>query len=224
MKTLIPVVLLLTACGGTIAQRRTFPVEVAGVPVAAMANDKGWVVTLTEAKATVGPVRFFSGKVLLTRRWSPMQLLIGTAHAHPGHYLEGEALGEVLSTKEVDLLATTPTSLGDASAVTGDYGSMAFTVSEVRLKGTATLGATTVVFDTTAFTPKEALAGLRFEKVLGIEQVTARINVGLQTWVTRIDFAKTGGAPAFAADSEAFNAFNRGVLDTGAYDAKFINP
>ncbi len=224
MKTLIPVLLVLSACGGTVAQRRTFPVEVAGVPTTSMGNDKGWVVTLTEAKATVGPVRFFSGKVLISRRWSPLSLFVGTAHAHPGHYVEGEALGEVLTTKEVDLLATGPTSLGDANAVTGEYGSMELTVTKVRLKGTATLGATTVDFDTTEFTPKEPLAGIRFEKVLGTEQVIARINVGLQTWVTRIDFAKTGGASAFAADSEAFNAFNRGVLDTSAYDSKFINP
>lgn len=221
MKTLIPLLLLLTACGGTVAQRRTFPVEVVGTPVSAMANDKGWVVTLSEAKATVGPVRFFTGKVLLSRRWSPLSLVIGTAHAHPGHYLEGEALGEVLTATEVDLLATAPTSLGEANAVTGEYGSMSLAVTKIRLKGTATLGATTVAFDTTELVLKEPLAGVRAERELGTEKVTARISMALQTWIARIDFAKAGGATAFAADSEAFNAFNRGVLDTSAYAVTF---
>src|SRR5262245_60607211 len=63
----------------------------------------GWQVTLTKALVTTGPFYYFDGAPPLVRldaspryqraaRW----LGLGTVHAHPGHYQEGNALGQML--------------------------------------------------------------------------------------------------------------------------------
>jgi len=220
----------LCACGGVAQKRRTFPVEVTHAAPAA-ANDSGWAVTLTKATAKVAPVRFFTGKVLLSSRWEfdPYLLIGGTAWAHPGHYLQGDALGELLTPKDLDLLAATPTELGLAEAVTGDYGSMQLTLDTVQLAGTATKDSVTVKFDTGAFTPPAPIEGVRFEKILEDEKGTARLTALTSVWLSRIDFSTAGtpnadGVSVFSSDSVAFNGFVRGVLDTSAYDVKWVAP
>ncbi|MFY0580877.1 hypothetical protein ACN28S_47495 [Cystobacter fuscus] len=134
--SLPPALLLLVflASCGTGAQRRTFPVEMTLQPMTGP-NERGWTVTPEALHVSVGPVRFYEGHVLLSRRaprFDPFLLLGGTAWAHPGHYLPGDAMAEVLSTTVVDLLAASPTVLGEANAVTGDYGSMELTLPVPR--------------------------------------------------------------------------------------------
>ncbi|MFN7135219.1 MAG: hypothetical protein ACK4N5_24300, partial [Myxococcales bacterium] len=122
MKPLFLLAALAVSACGTEQQRRTFPVElVAHAP--AGPNEHGWTVTLDEARANVGPIRFFAGKAPLAKL-EPLALLVGTAWAHPGHYGPGDTLGELLVTAEVDLLAAAPVELGVADAITGHYGSV----------------------------------------------------------------------------------------------------
>lgn len=234
---------LLSACG-TGAQRRTFPVEMTLAPMTAP-NAQGWTVTPESLVASVGPVRFYEGRVLLSRRaprFDPFLLLGGTAWAHPGHYLPGEALGEVLVTVPVDLLAARPTVLGEANAVTGDYGSLELTLPpsptaegvaaelqghSMRLRGTAVhTDGRRVRFDASVDLGK-AIEGIRFERVLGREQGRARITVALDAWLGRIDFttaspADARGVSTFPADSQAQNALVRGVEDTSAYVVTWV--
>ncbi|MCP3104018.1 hypothetical protein LZ198_34605 [Myxococcus sp. K15C18031901] len=221
------------------AERRVFGVEVAAQALSTEPNERGWSVQLERAHVSVGPVRFYEGRVLLSRRaprFDWYSLLGGTAHAHPGHYVPGDALGEVLVTRTVDLLGE-PTSLGDASAVTGEYGSMelslpaptattdaqgALTGHAVRLAGTArNADGGSVRFDVVTDLPAP-VAGVRFEKSLGMEAGHVRITVDLRKWVDRIDFATatdpdTDGIYTFPAESQASNALVRGVEDTTAY-------
>jgi hypothetical protein len=228
---------LLVSCG-TGQQRRTFPVEVTAQPMTG-ANEKGWTVTPESMHLSVGPVRFFEGRVLLSKRprFDWYSLIGGTAQAHPGHYVAGDALGEVLSTRTVDLLAAEPTQLGEASAVTGDYGSMELTLPAptsasdaegrlqghaVRLRGGATHTDGRVVrFEATVDLSKP-IEGIRFERELGLEAGRVRITVDLAKWLGRIDFATVGTPNAvdvqpFPASSQAQNALERGVEDTSAY-------
>jgi hypothetical protein len=228
--------LTLGGCGSE-AERRTFPVEVAATRPTG-ANERGWTVTVESAHASLGPVRFFEGRVLLSRRaprFDWYSLIGGTAHAHPGHYVPGDAMGEVLTTATVDLL--TGASLGDASAVTGEYGSMELTLQPptastdaagvlgghaVRVRGTArNSDGGTVRFDAVANLPKP-VAGVRFEKSLGMEAGRVRITVDLSKWLGRIDFATAtdvdaDGIYTFPAESQAQNALLRGVEDTTTY-------
>ena len=226
--TIFTALLFAVSCGAPANVRRTLPLTMNGTAPTA-ANDSGWTVSLTSATATVSTVRFFTGKSLLTRRFDWSSLLIGTAHAHPGHYLPGEALGELIATTEVDLLSTTPVALGEASAVTGEYGSMQLTFvgSGMRLKGTATRGSSTVRFDTTAYLPPIALEGISFDQKIGTEAGTVNISVLLQSIVSRIDFSATGAAGAdgvttFTSADPAFNGFVRGLQDTSSYSVKWI--
>nr|WP_225937996.1 hypothetical protein [Myxococcus sp. RHSTA-1-4] len=228
---------VLSGCGSE-AERRVFPVEVsATLPTGA--NERGWTVTLESAHASVGPVRFFEGRVLLSR-FDWYSLIGGTAHAHPGHYVPGDALGEVLTTSTVDLL--TGATLGDASAVTGEYGSMELTLAAptaatdaqgvlsghaVRLKGTArNTDGGTVRFDAVVDLPSP-VAGVRFEKSLGMEAGRVRIAVDLGKWLGRIDFATAAdpdadGVYTFPAGSQAQNALVRGVEDTTTYVVTWV--
>ncbi|EPX65311.1 putative lipoprotein [Cystobacter fuscus DSM 2262] len=236
--------LVFLASCGTGAQRRTFPVEMTLQPMTGP-NERGWTVTPEALHVSVGPVRFYEGHVLLSRRaprFDPFLLLGGTAWAHPGHYLPGDAMGEVLSTTVVDLLAASPTVLGAANAVTGDYGSMELTLPvppatgdaqaplgghAVRVRGTAThTDGRRVRFDAALDLPKP-IEGIRFERALAEEVGRVRITVDLNTWLGRIDFATVsptdaGGVSTFPAGSQAMNALVRGVEDTGAYVVTWV--
>ncbi|MDC0712306.1 hypothetical protein POL68_27840 [Stigmatella sp. ncwal1] len=244
--TVLSAVLTLTLLAGcdTGEERRTFPVEVTARPMTG-ANEYGWTVTLESVHASMGPVRFFEGRVLLSnwrRGFDWYSLVGGTASAHPGHYLPGDALAEVLSTGTVDLLATAPTGLGDANAVTGDYGSLELTLPvatgtsdaqgllnghAVRVRGEAShTDGRKVRFDGQADLPKP-IEGIRFERELGKEAGRARITVELAKWLGRIDFgtvgpSDTGTVQTFPAASQAQNALVRGVEDTSAYVVTWV--
>lgn len=211
---------LLAACGQTASQRRNFDVFVTGT-APGKPNDNGWTVTLTHATAHVGAVRFYSGKVLLSSRphWQWTDLFISSAWAHPGHYQKGTALGEWLGDTEVNLLAATPTLLGNASAVTGEYGSLELTFASpgIHVVGTASKGAERFTFDTTAYLPPLPIEGVRFDTHISIELGHAMISVSFDSLISRIDFAATNGTHVFTTDSTAFNGFARGVLDTSTY-------
>ncbi len=228
---------LLAGCG-TGQERRTFPVEVVGQPMTG-ANEKGWTVTLESLHVSMGPVRFFEGRVLLTerRRWDWYSLIGGTAWAHPGHYVPGEALGEVLSTRTVDLMSAEPTLLGEASAVTGSYGSMELSLPAptsasdaegllaghgVRVRGVARhTDGREVPFEGTVDLTKP-VSGIRFEREMGKEPGRVRITVELAKWLGRIDFGTVTAFPDFPADSQAQNALERGVEDTSAYAVTWV--
>nr|WP_211194447.1 hypothetical protein [Pyxidicoccus fallax] len=232
----------LGGCGSE-AERRVFPVEVSAT-LPGGANERGWTVTVESAHVSVGPVRFFEGHVLLSSQRMPRfdwySLIGGTAHAHPGHYTPGDALGEVLTTSTVDLLAGA--TLGDASAVTGEYGSLELTLAKptattdaqgvlnghaVRVRGTArNTDGGTVRFDAVVDLPAP-VAGVRFEKSLGMEAGRVRIAMDLGKWLGRIDFATAtdpdaDGVHTFPATSQAQNALVRGVEDTTAYVVTWV--
>jgi hypothetical protein len=197
-------------------------------------------VKLDSAVASVGPVRFYPGHVLLTERvkrllWMPFG---GIAQAHPGHYIPGEALGEVLDQKVIDLLSTTPAPLGTASAVTGDYGSLQLSLlpptangdntggHSLRLKGTATKDTTTVTFDASVDLTA-AIEGIQSEATVDETPVKVRINFHLKRWLDRVDFttatAPDASSPAVFADgSQAQNALIRGASDTSGYIVTWI--
>lgn len=236
MSRLLAVLTLALVAGcETGARRRTFPVEMTLQPMTGP-TESGWTVTPESLQVAAGPVRFYEGRVLLTQRapWlTPYVLLGGTAWAHPGHYVPGEALGEVLTPTTVDLLAATPTRLGEANAVTGDYGSLELTLPPqvdghtLRLRGTARHADGRTVRFETSMDQGKPLEGIRFERVLALEEGRVRITVDLGRWLGRIDFATASPADArgistFPTGSQAQNALVRGVEDTSAYVVTWV--
>lgn len=216
---------VLVSCGGATTQvRRTYPVEVVVThPTSALAS--GWTVSDLSGTAQLTGVRFYEGKVLVARRFNPLDLIVAPAYAHPGHYVPGEARGELLTPLELDLKRTSVVQWGTANGVTGDYGSaeLLFGASAIRVRGTATKGATSVQFDTTIASVPAPLQGVRFEHEMTTDPGRVTVEVDLGTLLSRIDFAASGATPGpdgvvtFAPTSVAFNGFDRGVTDSFSY-------
>lgn len=129
--------LTVTACeadgGQTSGARFTLHtrMELEGTTASTRSN---WNVQLTRVRVAVGALHYFTGEPLgasrVVRKQSALAevlrwISIPSAHAHPGHYVEGEALGEMLTPSTIDLLA--PVTLGDANATSGTYRSARFT-------------------------------------------------------------------------------------------------
>lgn len=211
--------LFLAACG-TEHTRRTFPVELVGQRAAPLVTDSGWSVSLSKATVHLESVRFFEGQVLVTRRapwWR--SLLISEAWAHPGHYQPGEALGELLSPLELDLLAAEPTVWGEANAITGSLGSvqLGFAPGGLQVEGTASRAGQSVDFSG-QFEPGEALEGIAFDHELTTAPGSVLLRLDLQALLSRIDFAQVGvSARPIDDQSPAFNGLARGTGDAKVY-------
>ncbi len=95
----------------------------------------GWKVTLSKAVLATGPFYYFDGPPPLVRREEQRSfrlaqrfLGIAVAHAHPGHYQAGNAMGEMLEPYSVDLLAGTA-DFPDGDGITGIFRSARFSFS-----------------------------------------------------------------------------------------------
>ena len=246
-QTLIPMLLLAAAtpklwgCGGEEGPSRTgFEVQVAGRGGSSLQNDFGYRVELTEARLHLGPIHFFSGEPLFSVRapdegW-PARLarrLLGErlAHAHPGHYQQGEALGEVLSRKTVDLLGPAPTRLGIAEGITGAYRSARVAYAPAadnaghaaHLRGVAHKGSDAVAF-VGDLDVSEEIAGIACTAEVGAAGGTMQVAVELAQWIARIDFSlldASAGEVKLAPGSQGHNALTRGIHNTSAFSFTF---
>lgn len=98
-------------------------------------NSLGWSVTIAKAYLSVGSLYYYSGDPVLSQlprsaggnavAWIG-SLFVKTAHAHPGHYIEGAAMGQMLEPTTVDLLGGA-IELADGDGVTGMTHSAKFT-------------------------------------------------------------------------------------------------
>lgn len=102
----------------------------------AKTNALGWAVTLTQAYLSIGALYYYSGDPVLaqsgplTRRHSIDLAWLGDffvkpALAHPGHYIEGAAMGQMLKPTSIDLLGES-VRLADGDGVTGMTNSARF--------------------------------------------------------------------------------------------------
>lgn len=199
----------------------------------AILTTNGWAITLEQAELHAGPVRFFEGAPLFGRSVAPRRwyewlapAVIPSAHAHPGHYVAGEALGDVLAPTTIDLLSPAPTSLGAGNGVSGQYNSAEVTLSpaadlgatSARISGAATKGGRSISFSTAVAGP-ETIRGIAFgAEVTAAASVVLTVDLG--AWVGRIDFdALPAGTAtvAFTLETQGYNAFQRGLVSSAAY-------
>ncbi len=206
------------ACGSDTGRSRVeFDVEMGGLGGAGpFDNEHGWSVTLTKATVDAGPLYFYEGAPLFTR---VLELFVSTAYAHPGHYVEGDALGDFLERATVDLLASEPVLLGKGNGVTGSYNSARFEGRVVELEGSATKDGQTIDFSGT-FTLEGPIEGIAFgAEVTANGKIQLLIDAG--EWVRRVDFSLLA-TPSFERGTQPFSAFERGIEKAGAYHFSWI--
>ncbi len=212
----------------------------------AKTNALGWSITISEAYLSVGPLYYFAGDPVLSQRhmdksslqyaWAMVSdWLVRPAHAHPGHYIAGAAMGQMLTPTTLDLLGGS-VNLADGDGVTGSTNSAKFTWQSppqgdlapaleghvVLTKGVATKGATTIHFIAKADEPevhdgddKAEVAGCAFGTTAGASGVnmdgngTVTLTLSPSVWFDEVDFAYVApGADAGAPTPDA-----NGVVD-----------
>lgn len=223
---------------GTTGKRVALELRVTGSAGARapFTNATGWTVTLDRALLATGPMTFFDGATIFSR--APARgLSFGgrAAFAHPGHYVPGEARGEVGVASSVDLRGDTV--VGAGAGVSGVVRSATFRFGAppsgpfagelagnvVVLEGTAVRGPETRRFRAevsasevldTAGAP--AVEGCPFAETDVEGDGIVTLTVKVEVWFDQVDFADVApgaaGAPAvLAPGSFARNALTRGM-------------
>jgi hypothetical protein len=200
-------------------------------------NALGWNVTISKAYLSVGALYYFAGDPVLSQRALPNSarqsamawlgdFFIKTAHAHPGHYIEGAAMGQMLQPTTVNLLGNS-LELADGEGVTGLTNSAKFTWQAppkgdfasnlnghvVLTQGTAVKDGVTIKFvamaDDTEVVDgdkKVEVAGCAFGAnpgEVGVDMIgdgTVTLTLVPSVWFDQVDFAYVApgesGAPA----------------------------
>jgi hypothetical protein len=252
----------LQACGSdsesTSGKRVTLHtrVEVNDVVNAPFTSAVGWNVTVTKAAVSAGPFYYFDGAPPLVLRerhdswqYAARVLGLGTAHAHPGHYQAGNAMGQMLESSSLDLLDGVA-EFPDGDGVSGVYRSARFTFSAASGPAKKELDGHVAVAEGMAEKDGEppryfrAFADLATIEnsaadghIEGCEFVeadvegdgTVTINVNPKIWFDLVDFSEaeeaSADAPAYFPDgSQPQIAFVLGVTQLSAYKFSFSSP
>lgn len=256
--------LCIEACGAdsaTSGQRVALETRVELMPGAgSFTTAAGWDVTLTKAVVSTGAFYYFDGPPPLVRRPSNQarrlrQLALGTlglrrASAHPGHYEAGNALGQMLESWSVDLLAG-PSDLPPGEGVTGTYRSARFTFTDPgagpmasELEGHAALvegraeraGEAPRVFravadraDIARSAANGSVDGCELSEVEVTSDGRVTVAVNPKVWLDLADFSElepaAGDTPLeFPADSQPKIAFAQGLAQLSAYKFSYSSP
>lgn len=208
-------------------------------------NAKGWSVTLTKAAVATGAFYFYDGETLFAGngprggRALPGGF-VKSAFAHPGHYVPGNAKGEMLAPSSADLLAGGK--VGSGEGVSGLVRSATFSFAApaagplaaelganvILLEGTATKDAETRAFRA-EIAPSEVANTKGLPQIEGCPFVitdmerdgTVTITVKLPMWFEQVDFAdvpkSADAAPVLLGDGLARNQLVRGTKAGLAY-------
>jgi hypothetical protein len=238
----------LVQCGvpdATGRHRTSFPVTVRGVNTADATTSVGWRLTFERAAVALGPVRWYEGEPLFgrvfRRVWPRAWSGIGVAHAHPGHYVAGEALADITEQRVVDLLVRAGVELRPADGVTGDANSATVELrapsatlgpsgaallpsgGTLWVRGVAQRGAETVRFEG-GLSLDVAVTGIPARGPIAADGTTRwALAVDVAAWLDRADFstlpppASADGYAVIPESSQVHNALYRGATSGGAY-------
>jgi hypothetical protein len=255
---LIGLLALVASCGNETTTGRRVELQTRLVPdldatTHTVLTSMGWSVTLTRALVATGDLHFYDGPPAFTsndrgrwrRLWAALSP-VGTAHAHPGHYLPGGAKGEMLLPFSADLMAG-PIDLPAGYGITGAVQSATFSFAvpsdgpavdalgaHVALtQGSATKDGQTIHFvlaadlADVARTAKDGhVTGCKFDAVDIQEPGTVTVTVKPRVWLNFIDFSAVApGTPeaptVIAAPAVAHAAFAIGLAQLSAYEFSF---
>jgi hypothetical protein len=216
-------------------------------------NAFAFQVELERALVSVGPLYFHEGAPLAlsppANRKAPLApnwLGVASAWAHPGHYVEGETLGEMLTPTSVDLV-TGMAGLADGAGVTGTALSGSFSFYSpptgpfadvlaghvAVIEGTATRDAATLAFRATADESdvmntqgEPVIIGCTFEAGEITGDGTVTVTVDLPLWLDQIDFELVtpnadGSRVELPRGEPPHNAFVRGLEKAAGYSFTF---
>jgi hypothetical protein len=252
MKTLWTLLCLLLACGGsdsTTGREVLLHTQLRADPAVAgeFLSETGWTIKLSKALVSVGSLYYFDGEPAFVTReppslWKRFARLAtpSIAHAHPGHYLAGDALGQMITPALGDLLAA-GNPLPDGNGVTGLYRSARFKFSApgaalgelagqvARVQGVAKKADQVIYFELSASYEDVARSvsmgevdGCVFDEQDVAEDGTVTVTVKPQIWFNLVDFS--GVAPGTAAAPTRVPAgdtpqlaFALGVVQLSAY-------
>lgn len=219
-------------------------------------TDAGWQVTLSSAAVAAGPFYYFDGAppLVLKQRHDAWQyaarvLGLGTAHAHPGHYQAGNAMGEMLASSSLDLFGGVA-AFPDGAGITGTYRSARFTFADAtgpakkQLDGHAAVAtgvaekageppryfrafADLSAIEQSAF--EGQVAGCEFSEIDVTGDGTVTVTVNPKIWFDLIDFTEADqaseDAPAdFPTGSQPQLTFVLGVTQLSAYEFSYSRP
>jgi hypothetical protein len=212
----------------------------------------GWSVRLSRAAVSLGALYYFEGEPAFVLRGprSAWQRLAGllrpsVARAHPGHYTEGDATGQMTEPQAVEL-STTRQALADGRGVTGRYRSGRLVLAEAEdsqvdgldghvalAEGVATKDEQTVHFrlaasfaDVARSVSKGQVNGCVFEEAEVHGDGAVTVSIKPRVWFNLVDFSDVAsgseGEPTEIAAGETPQlAFALGVVQLSAYRFSF---
>jgi hypothetical protein len=243
----------LSGCGATTGKRITLETRVVAEEgiTAPFVNEYGWSVKLTTARLSIGALYYFAGPPVVASLPSRPRLdwrsilAVPAAHAHPGHYTEGDALGQMLVPQTVEL--TTESALSDGEAVTGHYESARFSFESppqgdlaaemggqvVLVEGEATKDGAVLRFRATAGEAdilnadgNPFVEGCVFDVADVEESGTVTLAVHPAVWLDQVDFAEVpddldADRAILPPGESPHEAFVRGLQKGTAYDFSY---
>jgi hypothetical protein len=225
-------------------------------------NALGWKVTIDEAYLSVGEFYYYSGDPVISLKRYPKEpnqsrsalawlsdWFIAPAYAHPGHYIEGAAMGQMLEPLTLDLLQGS-IELADGNGVTGATNSARITWQSppkgklanrldgrvVLTRGTATKENTVIHFiaqatanDVLNGDGKAEVAGCTFGAEPGDVGVsmdgdgTVTLTLVPRVWFDQVDFGYVteGEDVVDIAGTLAWEGFLRGFKKGTAYEFSY---
>lgn len=214
-------------------------------------NARGWTISWSRVLVSVSALYYYDGAPPSLARSVPSPawkrwIGIPVAHAHPGHYQAGNAMGQMLTASSFDL-AQGPTALSPGEGVTGTYRSGTFLFGSpaqgphaadlgsdvIVVEGTASQGAETRMFrarasaaDVTNASGTIGVDGCVFEEAAVKGDGTVVLRVRPSVWLGQVDFTDvpvSSGAPVdLPGGGPAQQAFTLlGVSRASAYVFSF---
>ncbi|MFT3926828.1 MAG: hypothetical protein QM778_30060 [Myxococcales bacterium] len=242
--------------GSTTGRPVALHTELAAAPeiTQAFVIETGWTVKLSKAAVSVRALYYFEGEpafVLhgLERSWLDEiagWFVLPVAHAHPGHYASGTALGQVLEAWSADLLAGT-TELPNGTGITGLYRSARFVFGAPSAgpaltmlqghaavaEGVASKGEQTVHFalavdlaEIEQRATQGQVEGCDFAEAQVEGDGTVGVTIEPHVWFNLVDFGDVApGSPEaptqITGDETAHIAFTLGLVQLSAYRFTF---
>lgn len=245
-----------TSCTSTTAEKRVSyatRIVAADAVEAPIVNAYGWSLMLTKAAVSVGPLYYWNGSPSFASNTPKNDFRffgIRSAFAHPGHYIAGDAMGEMLTPSSVDL-ALGEATLPSGAGVSGIYRSARFTFADkpvgdavgaleghvVVLEGEGTKDTMTRHFraeldvaDMLDASGEPRVEGCAFEGEPDVQaDGTITIRVVMSLWLDQLELdaipESADGKPVLLPrDSTAFRAIQRGVRKAAALQFQYSTP
>lgn len=245
---------LLSACGSDSTTGARFALKTRVVAddsiEAPFTNAFGWSIQLQRAVLSISALYYFDGAPIFSQRVPPRLPLhevwpaifgARTAHAHPGHYQTGNAVGEMLAPRAVDL-ALGSVDLSPGQGTSGTYRSARFVFGDsptgpladtlggyvVLLEGKGTKGsqarrfrALADIVDVADGYREPKLDGCAFEEAAEVEMSgTVTLHIKPSVWLDQVDLSElvegTGEPVEITPDLVAFEALTRGLKKAAA--------